>query len=97
MSQISMKVAFRWRMLSAVLAGVVAVSAGGSVLQAQVVRAPLNEGFVRTSSIAMTVDEMLGVRKVRGAGDPILGPGYPALVDCRGAVQAFAADAAELA
>jgi hypothetical protein len=79
MSQISMKVAFRWRMLSAVLAGVVAVSAGGSVLQAQVVRAPLNEGFVRTSSIAMTVDEMLGVRKVRGAGDPILGPGYPAL------------------
>jgi hypothetical protein len=79
MSQISMKVAFRWRMLSAMLAGVVAVFLGGSVLHAQVVRAPLNEGFVRTSSIAMTVDEMLGVRKVRGASDPILGPGYPAL------------------
>ncbi|MFM7163761.1 MAG: hypothetical protein ACKO3T_00845 [Planctomycetaceae bacterium] len=79
MSQNSLKVAFRWRMLAAMLAGAATSMLGGSVLQAQVVKAPLNEGFVRTSSIAMTVDEMLGVRKVRGANEPILGPGYPAL------------------
>jgi len=79
MSQISMKVAFRWQALTAVLATAVAAVVCGSAVQAQVVRAPLNEGFVRTSSIAMSVDEMLGTRKVRGADEPILGPGYPAL------------------
>ncbi len=46
---------------------------------AQVVRAPLTEGFARTSSIAMSVDEMLGTRKDRSPDEPILGPGYPAL------------------
>jgi hypothetical protein len=46
---------------------------------AQLIRAPLDTGFVRTSSIAMSVDEMLGSQKARPAGEPILGPGYPAL------------------
>ncbi|MFM7056293.1 MAG: hypothetical protein ACKO2P_05155 [Planctomycetota bacterium] len=46
---------------------------------AQVIQAPLTDGFVRTSSIAMSVDEMLGIRKTRAAADPILGPGYPSL------------------
>ncbi len=46
---------------------------------AQLIRAPLDTGFVRTSSIAMSVDEMLGSQKTRLAGEPILGPGYPDL------------------
>lgn len=46
---------------------------------AQLIRAPLDSGFVRTSSIAVTVDEMLGAQKSRAEGEPILGPGYPAL------------------
>ena len=46
---------------------------------AQLIRAPLDTGFVRTSSIAMSVDEMLGSQKARLAGEPILGPGYPDL------------------
>jgi hypothetical protein len=51
----------------------------GSTASAQVIQAPLTDGFVRTSSIAMSVDEMLGIRKTRAAADPILGPGYPNL------------------
>lgn len=50
-----------------------------STCQAQLIQAPLDQGFARTSSIAMTVDEMLGVRKDRSIDEPILGPGYPAL------------------
>lgn len=46
---------------------------------AQLIKAPLTGGFVRTSSIEMSVDEMLGARKVRAATEPIVGPGYPAL------------------
>ena len=46
---------------------------------AQLIRAPLDTGFARTSSIAMSVDEMLGSQKVRPAGEAILGPGYPDL------------------
>ena len=45
----------------------------------QQIRAPLDSGFARTSSIAMSVDEMLGSRKERTITEPILGPGYPAL------------------
>lgn len=45
----------------------------------QLIRAELNQGFVRTSSIAVTVDEMLGAQKTRKADEPIVGPGYPAL------------------
>jgi len=48
-------------------------------VSAQVVRAPLTDGFIRTSSIQMSVDEMLGSRKPRAQQDPILGPGYPDL------------------
>ncbi|MEY3458047.1 MAG: hypothetical protein RL215_1204 [Planctomycetota bacterium] len=62
-----------------VLAAAACFSAGANFASAQVVRAPLNDGFVETSSIAMSVDEMLGIRKDRAAQDPILGPGYPAL------------------
>lgn len=61
------------------VAGAVFLVVAGNAAQAQVVKAPLNEGFVRTSSIAMSVDEMLGTKKVRAADEPILGPGYPAL------------------
>lgn len=46
---------------------------------AQLIRAPLTDGFARTSSIDMTVDEMLGPQKPRKASEPILGPGYPSL------------------
>ncbi len=45
----------------------------------QIIKAPLDRGFVRSSSIAVTVDEMLGPNKQRAADEPILGPGYPAL------------------
>ncbi|MEI7698324.1 MAG: hypothetical protein WCK86_00900 [Planctomycetia bacterium] len=61
------------------VAGAALLVFAGSTVEAQVVKAPLNDGFVRTSSIAMSVDEMLGTRKVRAAEEPILGPGYPAL------------------
>lgn len=46
---------------------------------AQIIRAKLNEGFARTSSCDMSIDEMLGIRKDRAMDSPILGPGYPAL------------------
>jgi hypothetical protein len=62
-----------------VLATAIFLTSANSVAFAQVVQAPLNDGFVKTSSIAMSVDEMLGIRKVRAAEEPILGPGYPAL------------------
>ncbi|MCX7387366.1 MAG: hypothetical protein NTX48_11925 [Planctomycetales bacterium] len=45
----------------------------------QQISAPLDSGFARTSSIAMSVDEMLGSRKTRALTEPILGPGYPAV------------------
>lgn len=50
-----------------------------SAAEAQLIRAPLTEGFARTSSIDMSVDEMLGPQKARAAGEAILGPGYPDL------------------
>jgi hypothetical protein len=62
-----------------VLAAVVSLVAGANTAAAQVVKAPLNDGFVASSSIAMSVDEMLGIRKSRAADEPVLGPGYPAL------------------
>lgn len=46
---------------------------------AQIIRAPLGEGFQRSSSIAMNMDEMLGTKKVRAASEPIVGPGAPDL------------------
>ncbi len=64
---------------------IVAVSACGlligavSTCEAQIVRAPLSDGFARTSSISMSVDEMLGIRKERSLDAPIVGPGYPSL------------------
>ena len=64
-------------------AGALAVIFSGlSTAQAQVVRAPLTDGFVRTSSIAMSVDEMLGIKKNRSANEPIAGPGFPSLFIC---------------
>ena len=48
-------------------------------VQAQLIRAPLDSGFKRTSSIVMTVDEMLGSQKGRLPGEPLLGPGFPDL------------------
>ncbi|MCA9036153.1 MAG: hypothetical protein KDA91_13545 [Planctomycetaceae bacterium] len=55
------------------------VSQISSVSEAQLIRAPLTDGFARTSSIDVSVDEMLGFRKVRKPEEAILGPGYPAL------------------
>lgn len=45
----------------------------------QLIGAPNNWGFNTTSSITATVDEMLGPFKERRDGEPVLGPGYPAL------------------
>lgn len=45
----------------------------------QLISAPKNWGLNRTSSISASVDEMLGPFKERKVGEPILGPGYPAL------------------
>ena len=45
----------------------------------QTVRAPLDHGFARSSSIVVNVNEMLGTRSRREEGEPVLGPGYPAL------------------
>jgi len=58
---------------------VTALSLCAEQASAQLIRAPLDTGFARTSSISMTVDEMLGSQKARLDGEPILGPGYPAL------------------
>lgn len=46
---------------------------------AQVIRAPLDSGFTRTTSVQVSVDEMLGSQKQRPVGEPIFGPGYPSL------------------
>lgn len=46
---------------------------------AQLIRAELDQGFEKTSSVAVSVDEMLGPQKTRLADEPIVGPGYPAL------------------
>ncbi|MFM8478842.1 MAG: hypothetical protein ACKOEO_23905 [Planctomycetaceae bacterium] len=62
-----------------VLTAALFLAAVGSTASAQVIQAPLTDGFVRTSSVSMSVDEMLGIRKTRAAADPILGPGYPNL------------------
>lgn len=51
----------------------------GTVSVAQLIKAPLTEGFARSSSIDMSVDEMLGSTKPRKADEAILGPGFPAL------------------
>ena len=52
---------------------------GSQNADAQLIRAKLDSGFARTSSIAMSVDEMFGYQKLRGADEDIVGPGYPAL------------------
>lgn len=64
---------------SAVLLAVIWAYAITSTAEAQLIRAPLDRGFARTSSIAVTVDEMLGAQKPRPDGEPIVGPGYPHL------------------
>lgn len=46
---------------------------------AQLIRAPLSDGFERSSSVDVSVDEMLGMRKPRTAEEAIVGPGFPAL------------------
>lgn len=46
---------------------------------AQLIRAELDQGFAKTSSVSVSVDEMLGPQKTRKADEPIVGPGYPAL------------------
>ncbi len=60
-------------------AGLVALISQLQICEGQVVTAPLTQGFARTSSIAMSVDEMLGTKKDRSIDEPIVGPGYPSL------------------
>jgi hypothetical protein len=50
-----------------------------STAEGQIIRAPLADGFARSSSIAMSADEMLGTQKSRALDEPILGPGFPDL------------------
>lgn len=45
----------------------------------QTIRAKLDRGFARTSSVEVTVREMLGLQVTRTEGEPIPGPGFPAL------------------
>jgi len=45
----------------------------------QVIEAPLDRGFVRSSSIMMNVEEMLGPRMRRDPGESNYGPGFPAV------------------
>ncbi len=45
----------------------------------QTIRAKLDRGFARSSSVEVTVKEMLGLQVKRGNGESILGPGFPAL------------------
>ncbi len=71
------KTSIRCRLIFTAILGIVLCRAGET--NAQLIRAELDRGFARSSSIAMTVDEMLGSQKARKSGEPILGPGYPAL------------------
>lgn len=66
------------RRLAATMAALLLWNVAESAFSQQI-SAPLNSGFARTSSISMSVDEMLGSRKTRALTDPILGPGYPEL------------------
>ncbi|MBC7967909.1 MAG: hypothetical protein H7Z17_18515 [Fuerstia sp.] len=66
------------RRLAATMAALLLWNVAESALSQQI-SAPLDSGFARTSSIAMSVDEMLGSRKTRALTEPILGPGYPEL------------------
>ena len=63
---------------SRILVAAIVLSIGASV-HAQVIRGPLDRGFARTSSVVVTVDELLGSRQPRPEGTPLLGPGYPDL------------------
>jgi len=63
---------------AACLAGITAAFQYLTV-EAQLVSAPLTDGFARSSSIQMSVDEMLGSRKPRTGPECIFGPGYPEL------------------
>ncbi len=66
------------RFIPAAILGIAMLSCAGKA-NAQLIHAELDRGFVRTTSIVMSVDEMLGSQKTRKLGEPILGPGYPAL------------------
>lgn len=60
---------------------VLALSLAGTtqVAVSQVIEAPLDRGFARSSSIRMNVEEMLGPRIQRKPGESNYGPGFPAL------------------
>lgn len=66
------------RRVPAAVAAILLWNVAGTALSQQI-SAPLDSGFARTSSIDMSVDEMLGSRKTRALTEPILGPGYPEL------------------
>lgn len=66
------------RHIPATMAAILFWTVAGTALSQQI-SAPLDSGFARTSSIDMSVDEMLGPRKTRALTEPILGPGYPEL------------------
>jgi hypothetical protein len=66
------------RRVPAAVVAILLWNVAGTALSQQI-SAPLDSGFARTSSIDMSVDEMLGSRKTRALTEPILGPGYPEL------------------
>ena len=67
------------RRIAATMAALLLWNAADTALSQQIGVPPIDSGFARTSSIAMSVDEMLGSRKTRALTEPILGPGYPEL------------------
>ena len=58
------------RRIAAAMSAFLLWNVAGTALSQQI-SAPLDSGFARTSSIAMTVDEMLGSRKARALTEPI--------------------------
>ena len=67
------------RRIAATMAALLLWNVADTALSQQIGTPPKDSGFARTSSIAMSVDEMLGSRKTRALTEPILGPGYPEL------------------
>ncbi len=68
----------RSRTLTAVLTAAFSLSAASCGF-AQTMSAPLDKGFIRSTSVMLNVSEMMGPRIVREPGEPVYGPGYPEL------------------
>jgi hypothetical protein len=67
------------RMVLKIMVLALTVAGTAPVAVSQVIQAPLDQGFARSSSIVMNVEEMLGPRIKRDPGEASYGPGFPAL------------------